>query len=632
MPIIAALGSLFAAFTWRAVIMSTVTLIVQVGAWSAVEYLLTKVAEWIKSEEQLSDDDAWLILGIELSAAIAAIGATAASLKSRLPVRIADKLGFNLATKKTLSQKGKTVAAQTTTAVVGAKRGRILKLMASAFAVSFAGSIPWLPSLFQNVMDQATFNPKNANAFLQQLGVPYQFPEPDPLAKPTFFSNAEWKQYVVGLQAAGVVGINDEFARQSLPFNEKNAAALLLRLSGQMALQGKSLTKATAKTAILPYLIKNNLTNETAVQQAALGTGTTNNAATSEAQSVVQQVQIAAREVLPFEPKNNDIIESEQELIQSAQNNLSAFVGSLPSRLIYDIRIVTSVTTKDGDVRYGRAVTVPTYIDKYGNQKTKTIRNKFAVLDVYVKNEKGARVKMQTITLGPTDASVYDPKREDISDLEERLNAQQSIQLSVRQENMAQLTIETTPQNPLGDAEQGGDVPSITQTPVIERDYLINGDGFYNAVRYRVGAKVYETYFVEDMLTDEEIIKLGNYGKAIEEVKRRLLQMGIDVEKFKRDTFYWEYNGAAAEMVRFPWKQFFFERLPGESAVTPSPIATAAGSGATTLSAWYAANGKPLPSIAERGALYESLGLGSKALYTGTAEQNTKLLAALKTQ
>lgn len=72
----------------------------------------------------------------------------------------------------------------------------------------------------------------------------------------------------------------------------------------------------------------------------------------------------------------------------------------------------------------------------------------------------------------------------------------------------------------------------------------------------------------------------------------------------------------------------------GEKATTPKTTTTvstpAISSGANTLSGYYSSIGKSLPSIAERAKIYEQMGLGQAAFYTGTAEQNTKLLNALK--
>ena len=56
------------------------------------------------------------------------------------------------------------------------------------------------------------------------------------------------------------------------------------------------------------------------------------------------------------------------------------------------------------------------------------------------------------------------------------------------------------------------------------------------------------------------------------------------------------------------------------------------GQEANTLYDFYAAQGTPLPSLQERGGLYERLGLGGGGEYRGTAAQNTALLNSLKQQ
>jgi hypothetical protein len=54
------------------------------------------------------------------------------------------------------------------------------------------------------------------------------------------------------------------------------------------------------------------------------------------------------------------------------------------------------------------------------------------------------------------------------------------------------------------------------------------------------------------------------------------------------------------------------------------------GENATTLWDYYSAWDKQLPPLSERAKIYEALKLGSASEYTGTAEQNTRLLNALK--
>lgn len=56
------------------------------------------------------------------------------------------------------------------------------------------------------------------------------------------------------------------------------------------------------------------------------------------------------------------------------------------------------------------------------------------------------------------------------------------------------------------------------------------------------------------------------------------------------------------------------------------------GGTASNLYDYYSAQGKTLPAVADRAALYTSMGLGAAGTYTGTAAQNEDLLAALQRQ
>jgi hypothetical protein len=61
---------------------------------------------------------------------------------------------------------------------------------------------------------------------------------------------------------------------------------------------------------------------------------------------VVSQGTLGAK--TEFVARENDIIESIEELQQSAINNLVPFVASLSGRIVYELKIVSSVLTADG--------------------------------------------------------------------------------------------------------------------------------------------------------------------------------------------------------------------------------------------------------------------------------------------
>ncbi|WP_178121761.1 hypothetical protein, partial [Pseudomonas sp. FSL R10-2172] len=61
---------------------------------------------------------------------------------------------------------------------------------------------------------------------------------------------------------------------------------------------------------------------------------------------------------------------------------------------------------------------------------------------------------------------------------------------------------------------------------------------------------------------------------------------------------------------------------------TAKETGTKPGNNASTLYEWYQAQGQSMPSLQARSLIYAGFGLGQASYYTGTAEQNTKLLQA----
>src|SRR3990167_3321380 len=53
-------------------------------------------------------------------------------------------------------------------------------------------------------------------------------------------------------------------------------------------------------------------------------------------------------EGLTFIPRPDDMIESVAELQEASENNLASFLVSFPSKIVYEIKIVSSVVTRDG--------------------------------------------------------------------------------------------------------------------------------------------------------------------------------------------------------------------------------------------------------------------------------------------
>ena len=109
---------------------------------------------------------------------------------------------------------------------------------------------------------------------------------------------------------------------------------------------------------------------------------------------------------------------------------------------------------------------------------------------------------------------------------------------------------------------------------------------------------------------------------------------------------YTHSQGSQVTIIAFPASGWKFDRWGGDASGSSTSITVTMnsnksitayfvssgppGSGATNLTEYYAAWGKSLPSISERGRIYGALGLGTASGYSGTAQQNELLLSALK--
>jgi hypothetical protein len=203
-------------------------------------------------------------------------------------------------------------------------------------------------------------------------------------------------------------------------------------------------------------------------------------------------------------------------------------------KIIYEVKIVSSVITKDGFKQTGTVQQIKTGVSSTGPPKYKTVVNKFATLNLYVLTDKGVRSKISTIVLGPT--------------------------------NSAKLTV------------------GINEVKEIETA-------------------------LPSLVTTTDI----NEIKGIETVQSVTVSTPI-----------------SAGGTSIPSLDTGPVVTPARPASAPGTSTIAVGDTALTLSDWYRARGFPLPSVSERSIIYAELGLGQANFYTGTTEQNSKLLVELK--
>lgn len=345
---------------------------------------------------------------------------------------------------------------------------------------------------------------------------------------------------------------------------------------------------------------------------------------------VISQSTIAA--AVPFIPRQDDLIENMDELRQAAQNNEAPFMAALPGRIIREIKIVSSVTTRDGFTQRGTAQQVISGYRSDGTAKYRTVVNKFAVADIYIMTEKGARTKISRIVYGPVDSTKFKPDQNEILTMETALrSASAAIAPAITQ--MISAPSPPTPAQSL----TGGLLPApatvpppVTKIEIVPRDYFVNYGEFYTQVFYIQGDVIIASPEFASILPQADRSKYENLGTQTAEAIRQLVALGYPVNTYPHKIFHGEINGKQAEQIRVET----FEKFFGTTiTITTTPAGTSLPPGALsagTLYEFYTAQGLPLPSVSQRALIYEKLELGQSGYYTGTAEQNAKLLAKLQ--
>lgn len=600
------------------------------AAFALVEKVLDALQNKIRETFDLSEDDAWAYISNIFADTIALVGIGTAVLYKRIPLRIADKIGLS-ATKVTRKKVSQTAAKKIAT---GGLETSINKLQTTVTWVGGIAGTYWafmaIPQFLQQIGDQAIFQRKNANDYWESITGIRPFTEPSPLDSPGRFKSTEFDDYERSLTAAGAQWIQDPRYGMPLPFNRTNLAKLIDYVTGVTEAAGKKATPAEVKPKIAPYItLKTNLGNA--------GMTTTPKVSTVPVPAVTP-VKIYTGTVaqgtlgnyIEFTPRQDDLIEDAGELKMAAQNNVAPFIASLPGKLVYELKVVSSVTTKDGFTQHGSVQRIVSGYYKDGTPKYRNVVNKWAVMDIFIKGEGASRTKLSRIVLGPTDATKFNPTQSQSDEIASALYTSAPTTTSQNSVSSANNEQRQTSQNGLQSTQNDATIPSTAQNTVINRQYFVEGDGFVQSVMFKVGTTVYTTDFLEGLLTDAEKQKFTSYGEWIPRIKEKMLTRGLDIEGLPRVRVWWEENGKRLDVQRYNWEKFFYERLPGETGASIGTRKNTAGADAINLSEWFQANGLTLPSVSERSKMYETFGLGSATLYVGTAEQNARFLAALK--
>lgn len=586
--------------------------LVQSAIFVAIEAVLNplidKIKESIKSTFGLSDNDALTYIANFILDTIELAGLTVVSLKTKLPVKVADKLGFTARnfTRGALPAKVTTgpnsppaiakavagsavVTADTVAQGVAATKGISFESVKSVITtIATVVGIP-VGTLYMvaQFIDYAAWNGSAFQGTFQKIFAVFGLQPDAPIPKANTVSDDVWTRVYNTYRDLGAYAISDPFKQQSVLFSKQNLIDLVDKVGAQLNLEtGGAPAKAViAATHSLVLLAANGGTGGTLTGATASTGGSTTTTAGSTATTGAKVLtgivsQGVLSQGLTFTPRPDDLIESVQELQVAAQNNLASWLAALPSRIVYEVKIVTSVITADGFKQTGTTQQIPNGTYSNGTQKYKTVTNKFAILVIYALTDKGARSKLAQITLGPTNSAKLLVSQGDLNSL--------AIALPdlVTDVKLADVSNVTTP------------TPADTTTAAPS-----GGTGTFT-VKFANGQTVNVTGQSSQAAAEAAV---ANYAKSI----NTTIVPGAGGS-----------SSAAGGSTPAP--------SAGTSDSGASSFSSKPGASATTLVDWYTAHGLSLPPVSERALAYQGFGLGQSSYYTGTAEQNAKLLAALQ--
>ena len=630
---------------------------VQLGLAAVIErYALPVLNDGIKwtmtkfgvSEETAEDIMAnWLIQSAEI------IGINILVWKTKIPIKVAERLRFTskgysprkltppveakVKAQTKIPPKGRVASAgEISTIATETAKSRGLTLSQVKDVVMIVGTIIGVPTAFFYMLAQwvdfGNWPSGVFNDFFVKIFTALGLPKDKIIPSSAVLSKDTWDRVFGVYKELGIAGINDPYKMQTVIFSRQALIDLVDKVAANLAAEGGQLSLKNIIGATQALMIRSTATG--AIQTPLV-------AAAAAAMPEIKQVKVftgivsqgTLGEAVSFTPRENDLIESIDELKQSAANNLAPFIASLPGKIVYEIKIVSSVVTKDGFRQSGTTQKVIWGYTIAGKPKYKTIRNKFATLNLYLMSERGSRQKITQITLGPTDAAKLQPTANEISTIE------QNIKSEILSTDINDITGIYTAQKidvlqPSGPAaaEVSALPPPIAPAEILSFDnsFFVVKEGFDGRL-FRIlnnQLLIYEP--VSDLLTPEEKQAAGSFKGQYELAARKLRMKGIDVETFYKEPFITDVINKYSMSWANTNFEGYFTGVNIRQAVAGG-IAARGNQGAATLYEWYISIGQSLPPVSERAKIYEQYGLGLAAYYTGTAEQNTKLLAVLKT-
>lgn len=407
----------------RPFVMWLVTIGVTTVVANAVAGILKAIVDQVRFYYNIPEGDGKVVVLNQLIDLAALLGVGTGVLYTKLGVKAADYIGLKAVgnVKKTLSA-GSSKAVAATDALPNAK-ARAGGFMAAITKGETIWRVVIVGMILQQVGDWFIFGRPQLQGYLDAIFGKDVVDLPRATDAPPGFSNATWEAYYLGLEQAGIVGIEGGAVQATTLYSRDALTQLIWWGYSQLLKDGVSATETAIKKKIQPTLRFKGTAPTSAAAPSPTSSSTTFGAASGV--GVPQEIKVYTGVIAngtlgtpsEFISRPDDLIQSAEELKQSAKNNLAAFVQSLPGNFYYEIGIVNSIKTRSGFTQKGEPVRVVTGYYKSGLPRYKTIYYKFAVMKLGVYDENRRTVKLGTINLGPVNVVDYQPSTGQLSDI-----------------------------------------------------------------------------------------------------------------------------------------------------------------------------------------------------------------------
>ena len=652
---------------------------VQLGLWSLLENfgmpLLNGAIKAIMKFFGVSEETATDIMANKILLAFESVGIFAVTLRTKLPIKFAERLGFTskgYAKRKITTAAGVKAETEVAKIAVAKTGGTVITATEAAAAVEVAKTSLFgfkpayllisslVSTIFMGFMvignwiDFGNWNngayQKSMQKFITWISFGALVPDVD-YRKSLTLSNDTFSKIYNTFKLGGAAGIQDPFKGVEVPFTRENLLDLTDKVGSTLLMTDGTASTKKVLAAVLPMIIfvlgadVDKAIASSAVASAVASSAGTTTPSVKVFTGIVSQGVVGAG--LTFTARPDDMIDSVTELRDAAANNLAPFLASLPSKVIYEVKVVSSITTKDGFKQTGTTQKIQIGTFANGTPKYKTVTNKFATLILYVLTDRGTRTKLTTVVLGPVDSAKLTVAQNDLRELE------LALPKMVTTSDIKEITtIQTTEQVNITIPKVQGSIPATLKG--LQDFYIASGlqqftlynDNILRVPGYEDKTNPNATSRLGLVINNPDLSQLDmtriSKGGPVNWNDNSGISHTVADEAWQRAEQLGTIENLAytinTEIARNTTTERVAETSANLSASATAPVVSQSAvnvvkdkASATTLFEWYQAQGKSLPSVSVRAQLYADMGLGNASYYTGTTEQNTKLLAALKT-